>query len=73
METNTKTLKKGRIRFYTIFFIMYGLFSYLLLKYELLYISPLHLLFFGIIEKRFRNGSRDLTWKDLFSKIRQSI
>jgi hypothetical protein len=73
METNTKTLKKGWIRFYTIFFIIYGLFSYLLLKFELLYISPLHLLFFGIIEKRFRNGSRDLTWKDLFSNIRQSV
>jgi hypothetical protein len=66
METNTKTLKKGWIRFYIIFLIIHGLLFYLLLKYELLYISPILLFFFGIIEKRFRNGSRDLTWKDLF-------
>ena len=66
METNTKILKKGWIRFYTFFLIIHGLFFNLLLKYELLYISPLLSLFLGIIEKRFRNGSRDLTWKDLF-------
>jgi hypothetical protein len=66
METNTETLKKGWIRFYTIFLIIYGLFFYLLLKYELLYISPILFLYFGIIEKRFRNGSRDIIWKDLF-------
>jgi len=66
METNTKTLKKGWIRFYTIFLIIYCLFFYLLLKYELLYISPILFLYFGIIEKRFKNGSRDIIWKDLF-------
>ena len=70
METNTKTLKKGWIRFYTIFLIIHGLFFYLLLKYELLYLTPILAILLGIIEKRFRNGSRDLTWKDLFSKIK---
>ena len=70
METNTKNLKKGWIRFYIIFLIIHGLLFYLRLKYELLYISPLLFLFFGIIDKRFRNGSMDLTWKDLFSKIK---
>ena len=70
METNTKNLKKGWIRFYIIFLIRYGLLYYLLLKFELLFISPIFLFFFGIIDKRFRNGIMDLTWKDLFSKIK---
>jgi hypothetical protein len=70
MTTNTKTLKKGWIRFYTIFLIIHGLFFNLLLKYELLYLTPILVILLGIIEKRFRNGSRDLTWKDLFSKIK---
>jgi hypothetical protein len=70
METNTKTLKKGWIRFYTIFFIIHGLFYYLLLKYKLLYLTPILLILLGNTERRFRNGSRDLTWKDLFSKIK---
>jgi len=39
------------------------------LKYKLLYLTPILVILLGITEKRFRNGSRDLTWKDLFSKI----
>jgi hypothetical protein len=70
MTTNTKTLKKGWIRFYTIFLIIHFLFFNLLLKYKLLYLTPILVILLGIIEKRFRNGSRDLTWKDLFSKIK---
>jgi hypothetical protein len=70
MTTNTKTLKKGWIRFYTIFLIIHVLFFNLLLKYKLLYLTPILVILLGIIEKRFRNGSRDLTWKDLFSKIK---
>ena len=70
MTTNTKTLKKGWIKFYSIFLIIHGFFFYLLLKYELLYLTPILVIFLGITEKRFRNSSRDLTWKDLFSKIK---
>ena len=67
MDTNTKTLKRGWVKFYIIYFIVYGIIFSVLLKYKLLYLTPILVLFFGITERRFRKGSRELTWKDLSS------
>lgn len=67
METNTKTLKRGWVKFYIIYFIIYGIIFSLLLKYKLSYLIPILVFLLGIIERKFRKDSRDVTWKDLIS------
>ena len=69
METNNKTLKRGWLRFYTIFLTTYGFFFYVILKNDLLYLSPFLVILLGNTERFFRKDSRDVTWKDLISKI----
>jgi hypothetical protein len=69
MEKNNKTLKRGWLRFYTIFLITYGFFFYVILKIDLLYLIPFLVILLGNTERFFRKDSRDVTWKDLISRI----
>jgi len=72
METNNKTLKRGWLRFYTIFLVTYGFFFHVILKNDLLYIIPFLVFLLGNTERFFRKDSRDVTWKDLISRIYKS-
>jgi len=62
-----KTLKKGWMKFYTIFMIVFILTEYLLFKYKLLCLSPFVIILIGFIERKFMKDSRDVEWKDLIS------
>jgi hypothetical protein len=68
METNTKTLKREWIRFHIISLFIYGIFFYLLLRYNLSYLTPSLAVLLIIRERKFRKGRRNITWKELFSK-----
>ena len=67
MDTNTKTLKRGWVKFYIIYFIVYGITFSILLKYKSLFLTPILVFLFGIIERKFRKGRREVTWRDLSS------
>jgi hypothetical protein len=62
-----KNLKKGWIKFYSIFIIVFILTEILLLKYKFLYLSPVVIILLGFIERKFMKDSRDVEWKDLIS------
>lgn len=69
MNINNQILKKGWVKFYIIFITVYSIIFSLLLKYKLFYLTPIFVLLFGIIERKFRKGSREVTWIDLSSLI----
>lgn len=62
-----KNLKKGWMKFYSIFIIVFTLTLYVLLKHKFLYLLPFVIILFGFIERKFMKDSRDVEWKDLIS------
>ncbi len=62
-----KNLKKGWMKFYSIFIIVFTLTLYILLKHKFLYLLPFVIILFGFIERKFMKDSRDVEWKDLIS------
>ena len=70
IESN-KPLPRGWKTFYILLLSVYGIFLFLLLKYDLELLLPVLVILFVITDKSYKKitNSRDVKWRDLFFSL----